>query len=642
MIYSHYNNSHSPYDKGVRPADLIHLHILGFQHNNKAETDNVKTHAAYQASTGYGANQQDLAPEKQTVEGEAEKLYEYNVGRDHAGTNSQERQQIDASSAATADLQRKSNTNRETRASVEDNSKKDDKLTDGVNKGSEDENNYSDLSKPMVNSSFHNGNGVNITEEKSSASNQHGGNSEPKDGTINQKDRGIQERRAVLKLIVSEYGLDIIAVNTAKKNEAKANKEIELFKENRKNVLAQNLTTKEYIKRIDAGLYDDGYAIVCERIRRDKYEGYRFTFLDIDRKDGVSAFLDTGDRKITLEELADRQYVEFNGVDRDQRIHIPYLLEPDAEIATKGADDKLGIEVNVNGVMFGAGSPHHNGGFYERLGKAIGIKILDKTQAFTFQEHIASICQQYGVNYFSGHDQQEKEKFYQAYTAHLHDDSTRIRKGGRHEVIKFICCSYFTKYADGWGNLTDDQRFERVLGYDKKYCEPPLYETDPQEVRDLWEWTKRTLSRCRDEQKEARSVHDALLRQIELLIIRNYPTTPLEEIKEWCIAWSKKHCDLDEDGFEKQWNSALNRGPVGDKIAAVAAAAAAFGGKGEGEGEGEEVPPSPDLEAELASKIPDRNYAVSGSDGPMYCKTGGVIDTTNSLYSNEQGYERSD
>ena len=78
-------------------------------------------------------------------------------------------------------------------------------------------------------------------------------------------------------------------------------------------------------------------------------------------------------------------YVEFNGVNRDQRIHIPYILEPDAEIAPKGADDNVGIEVNVNGVMFGAGSPHHNGGFYEQLGKANEIRILDKTQAFMLQ-----------------------------------------------------------------------------------------------------------------------------------------------------------------------------------------------------------------------------------------------------------------
>ena len=137
------------------------------------------------------------------------------------------------------------------------------------------------------------------------------------------------------------------------------------------------------------------------------------------------------------------------------------------------------------------------------MGKTNEIRILDKTQAFMLQEHIASICQKYGVNY-SGNNKQEKEEFYQAWIACLHDDRTRIKKGGRHEVIKFISCSYFMKYADEWDKLTDDQRFERVLEYDKMHCEPPLNDTDPQEVLDIWDWTKKTLRRSRDDQKEAR------------------------------------------------------------------------------------------------------------------------------------------
>ena len=48
-----------------------------------------------------------------------------------------------------------------------------------------------------------------------------------------------------------------------------------------------------------------------------------------------------------------------------------------------------------------------------------------------------------------------------------------------------------TKYADEWDNITDDQRSERVLGYDKIHCEPPLNDTDPQEVLDIWNSTKK-------------------------------------------------------------------------------------------------------------------------------------------------------
>src|SRR5262249_47525418 len=155
------------------------------------------------------------------------------------------------------------------------------------------------------------------------------------------------------------------------------------------------------------------------------------------------------------------------------RIHIPYILEPDAEIARKGADTKLGIEVSINGLMFGAGSAHHNGGFYGQLGKAgiVKIKILNKTQALILLNHMTSMCQGHGAKYFTAdgeYDEQEKAKFSHGYTAHLHDDSTRIKKGERHEVLKFICCSSVKKYAGDWHALPDDQRFGRVLGYDKK------------------------------------------------------------------------------------------------------------------------------------------------------------------------------
>src|SRR5206468_10668395 len=85
---------------------------------------------------------------------------------------------------------------------------------------------------------------------------------------------------------------------------------------------------------------------------------------------------------------------------------------------------------------------------------------------------------------------------------HLHNDSTKILKGERHETIKFICNSYFNKYEGEWDNLLDDDRFERVLQFDRLHCIPPLYETDPQEVKDLWTWTRKTFRTERESKKE--------------------------------------------------------------------------------------------------------------------------------------------
>jgi hypothetical protein len=311
-----------------------------------------------------------------------------------------------------------------------------------------------------------------------------------------------EEHKKILRRF-AELGLDFVSVYTARKSEAKTKKMI-LFKEKKKDILNENLTTEDYLKNIEDGVYDDGYAILCGTIRRGDLSGFKYSYLDIDKKEGVEAFCDYGDRKITIEELANNQYVEFNGIDRDQRIHIPYILTDIAQIAAKGADDRLGIEVNTNGVMFAAPSPYHKGGFYQQLGKSDKIKILDQTLAFTLQDHITSVCSRHNLNYFTENNKEQKAQFYEAYTKHLHDDETRIKEGGRHEVIKFICCSYFNKYEGEWDNLTDDQRFERVLGYDLMHCDPPLYETDPQEVRDLWSWNQKTFRVSRDNDKEKR------------------------------------------------------------------------------------------------------------------------------------------
>ncbi len=98
----------------------------------------------------------------------------------------------------------------------------------------------------------------------------------------------LQERRAILKRFVEEYGFDLVAAYTARKNEAKTNKNIPLFKEKKtgeaktnKNIplfkekktgilMNQNLTTEGYLLKIDAGYYDDGYAIILGTIRRGR------------------------------------------------------------------------------------------------------------------------------------------------------------------------------------------------------------------------------------------------------------------------------------------------------------------------------------------------------------------------------------
>ena len=59
----------------------------------------------------------------------------------------------------------------------------------------------------------------------------------------------------------------------------------------------RNLTTEDYVKKIDAGFYDDGYGIILGTIRLGKYKGFKSCLVDIDRREGVEAFCDLGTKR---------------------------------------------------------------------------------------------------------------------------------------------------------------------------------------------------------------------------------------------------------------------------------------------------------------------------------------------------------
>jgi hypothetical protein len=50
------------------------------------------------------------------------------------------------------------------------------------------------------------------------------------------------------------------------------------------------------------------------------------------------------------------------------------------------------------------------------------------------------------------------------------------------------------------------------------HCEPPLNDTDPQEVLDIWDWTKKTFRRSRDRGPGA---HKVATNQAELKCVIN-------------------------------------------------------------------------------------------------------------------------
>jgi hypothetical protein len=66
----------------------------------------------------------------------------------------------------------------------------------------------------------------------------------------------------------------------------------------------------------------------------------------------------------------------------------------------------------------------------------------------------------------------------QRYIAYLEDPATIIKQGERHDANKTLGCSYYRRYSNGWRDLTDDQRHDRLQEWNLQHCDPPLPEEE--------------------------------------------------------------------------------------------------------------------------------------------------------------------
>jgi hypothetical protein len=87
----------------------------------------------------------------------------------------------------------------------------------------------------------------------------------------------------------------------------------------------------------------------------------------------------------------------------------------------------------------------------------------------------------------------------QRYIAWLEDPNTIIKEGSRHDAIKILGCSYYYRYNNGWKDLTDDQRHNRLQQWNQQHCLPPLSE---KEFNGIWKWIMDRHRKQRDEQHE--------------------------------------------------------------------------------------------------------------------------------------------
>jgi hypothetical protein len=87
---------------------------------------------------------------------------------------------------------------------------------------------------------------------------------------------------------------------------------------------------------------------------------------------------------------------------------------------------------------------------------------------------------------------------------YLELDTTIVHEGERNNSILKMANSYFFRYKGEWKDLTDRQRFERLIEYDKKHCVPSLYDTSEIEFKQIWRDIERKYTEERDERGSAR------------------------------------------------------------------------------------------------------------------------------------------
>jgi hypothetical protein len=90
----------------------------------------------------------------------------------------------------------------------------------------------------------------------------------------------------------------------------------------------------------------------------------------------------------------------------------------------------------------------------------------------------------------------------QRYIEWIENPNTKLYEhGGRHPALVALGTSYFYRYANGWKNLTDDERKAKLWEWNQSHCIPPKPE---KEFNDIWKWIIEHHRKNRDEQREKR------------------------------------------------------------------------------------------------------------------------------------------
>ena len=306
------------------------------------------------------------------------------------------------------------------------------------------------------------------------------------------KSRLTEEQKQQVRFWIRTMGCDLAACYSQEKN---------IYKERWGDNIINEI---DYDTRLEQGWYNDGVAVICGQLRHGSYKAKWITCLDFDSKDAFDKFCEI--LGTNLEKLAKWTRVEWHN--SLESMHV-FLIsnKPFKNLA------ETGIEVKANKLLaFVSPSLHKSGEEYRAFdGESIAIlDSIDQLRTESIIDIFIKTCTDDQRSYF---DEDAKQK----YIEYLNAEGTILRAGERHPGTIANGTSMFFKHKGEWRDLSDPQRFEKLVAWHKRVCDPPLFDVPDREneVQEIWDDICKKYTGKRQQERDAREDDEAIKGEVK-------------------------------------------------------------------------------------------------------------------------------
>ena len=269
-------------------------------------------------------------------------------------------------------------------------------------------------------------------------------------------------------------GVNVIPANTKNKN----------ISINWKEYQNKPIPKEIHESRKNAGYYSNGIAIILGEVFRGPYQGNFLVGIDIDRKLGLTEFLNRNNKSAFLKDFAQKTIVEQHK-DELHKAHI-YFYSP-IPFPQKTPDAVIGLEVKSkgeHGTMFVSSSTHTNGYNYEIVGPAREPLLLSTENAMEMMNHIDYICTKYGLEYLQNERNQILTEPLKKLIKTLKIDADfqyRIPEGMRHTTLLSFADSLLINHKNN-KKISKDELKSFLIEVNEKVCSKPLPQSEINEI----------------------------------------------------------------------------------------------------------------------------------------------------------------